>query len=387
MSSSYLYIANREQIFNGTSTSRRIRATPSVRRKWIAASSKIVKLYCLQEEKRQKNFLVIEDKAEDADLIRKAFGTLQTCHAFVCRNLSEGRAYVQGSGMYRNRELYPFPNAVICDNQLGGESGVEFVKWLKSTPEFQNLPVIVLSSVSDTQFLTAKKLGAVDVFRKPDRFEELQRMLADLAAKLCVWIYDLPFSDGEFVFVLGARFLDRLPRSGGQGCSHPRNLFGRTGHRASSPQAVKFLIVNDSMLSRRMMRKCLEDLGHSVMEASDGAQALERYVLETPKPDFVMLDLVMPGMDGFEALTMLWKLDPDSWVIICSADIQTITREKVKADGALAIIAKPVSIEQISAILTWRFQRKIPGKKKETGVVTCGRSIRARNWSPTPPPR
>jgi CheY-like chemotaxis protein len=154
--------------------------------KTIAALFQIAKLGRLVENKRQKTFLVIEDKAEDAELIRKAFETLQTCDAFVCRNLSEGRAYVQGSGMYRNREQYPFPNAVICDNQLGGESGVEFVKWLKNTPEFHKLPIVVLSSVSETQFLTAKKLAVVEVFRKPDRFEELQRLLADLAAKLCV---------------------------------------------------------------------------------------------------------------------------------------------------------------------------------------------------------
>jgi two-component system, chemotaxis family, chemotaxis protein CheY len=109
-----------------------------------------------------------------------------------------------------------------------------------------------------------------------------------------------------------------------------------------------------------MVRKCLEDLGHSVVEASDGAQALERYVLETPKSDFVMLDLMMAGMDGFETLDALRQLDPDSRVIICSADIQTATRSRVKTQGALGIINKPVSIEQISAVLNMALSKQNP---------------------------
>src|SRR5687767_9390954 len=112
---------------------------------------------------------------------------------------------------------------------------------------------------------------------------------------------------------------------------------------------MKFLIVDDSSLSRRMVRSALEQLGHTCVEANDGAAALERYVLE--KPDFVFLDLVMPGMSGFEVLTHLRALDPEARVIVCSADIQSTTRERVKKDGALALLNKPVNAEHISAKL------------------------------------
>src|SRR5688500_15357999 len=113
-------------------------------------------------------FLVIEDNADDAALIRRAFHALQSCRAFVCRNLSEGRAYIQGAGMYQDRRKFPFPNAVICDLRLGGESGVEFVAWLKGMPEFCNIPIIVLtSSTSDQELIAAKERGAADVLSKP----------------------------------------------------------------------------------------------------------------------------------------------------------------------------------------------------------------------------
>lgn len=112
---------------------------------------------------------------------------------------------------------------------------------------------------------------------------------------------------------------------------------------------MKFLIVDDSSLSRRMVRNCLERLGHSCVEATDGAVALERYAIE--KPDFVFLDLVMPGLSGFDVLVLLRAMDPQARVIVCTADVQASTRELVKQGGASAIINKPVTLEQISATL------------------------------------
>jgi two-component system, chemotaxis family, chemotaxis protein CheY len=112
-------------------------------------------------------------------------------------------------------------------------------------------------------------------------------------------------------------------------------------------RVMKFLIVDDSSLSRRMVRNCLEQLGHTAVEASEGAAALERYVIE--KPDFVFLDLLMPGMSGFDVLTLLRAMDPNARVIVCTADVQVSTRDLMKQAGACAIINKPVTLEQISA--------------------------------------
>jgi two-component system, chemotaxis family, chemotaxis protein CheY len=112
---------------------------------------------------------------------------------------------------------------------------------------------------------------------------------------------------------------------------------------------MKFLIVDDSGLSRRLIRKRVEELGHTAVDAADGAAALERYSIE--KPDFVFLDLVMPGLSGFEVLALLRAMDPNARIIVCTADVQTSTREIVKQGGAAAIINKPVSLEQISATL------------------------------------
>ena len=111
----------------------------------------------------------------------------------------------------------------------------------------------------------------------------------------------------------------------------------------------KILVVDDSGLARRLVRKTLEDLGHEVEEASDGAEALERYALN--HHDVVILDLLMHGMYGVEVLQKLKELNPELPVIIVSADIQRTTREQVKEMGAVAMVNKPVTKDQLAEVL------------------------------------
>lgn len=109
---------------------------------------------------------------------------------------------------------------------------------------------------------------------------------------------------------------------------------------------AKILIVDDSSLARRTTRAALEELGHSVEEAVDGAQALERYFLN--RHDLVILDMVMTGMYGLEVLAKMRELNPDVRVIVVTADIQQSTQDQVKAAGAAAFINKPINRQALS---------------------------------------
>jgi two-component system chemotaxis response regulator CheY len=115
------------------------------------------------------------------------------------------------------------------------------------------------------------------------------------------------------------------------------------------PMKANVLVVDDSSLARRMLRRMLEDLGHTVDEATDGASALERYFLN--RPDIVMLDMVMTGMYGLEVLAKMRELNPDVRVIVASADIQTSTRDKAREAGAAAFVNKPVNQKELAAVL------------------------------------
>ena len=111
----------------------------------------------------------------------------------------------------------------------------------------------------------------------------------------------------------------------------------------------KILIVDDSALSRRTLRRILESAGYEVAEANDGMTALEMYFLE--KPSLVLLDLVMKGMYGLDVLVKLREMDPNALVVVASADIQSSTRKMSEESGAQAFITKPfVSEEVISAV-------------------------------------
>ena len=112
---------------------------------------------------------------------------------------------------------------------------------------------------------------------------------------------------------------------------------------------IRILVVDDSNLARRMTRKILEDLGHEVDEVSDGAQALEQYLVK--HYDAVVLDLLMHGIYGVDVLRKLREMNPQLPVIVSTADIQRTTRDLVKEAGAVAMVNKPVSKEQLSEVL------------------------------------
>lgn len=114
--------------------------------------------------------------------------------------------------------------------------------------------------------------------------------------------------------------------------------------------SAKVLIVDDSNLARRTLRHILEEMGHTVEEATDGTQALERYYIN--RHDLVLLDLVMTGMYGLDVLAKMRELNPDVRVIVATADIQTATRNEVRDAGAAAFVNKPVNRQQLAATVT-----------------------------------
>ena len=110
--------------------------------------------------------------------------------------------------------------------------------------------------------------------------------------------------------------------------------------------SAKVLVVDDSAMSRRTLRRHLETAGYSVLEATDGMSALELYFVE--KPALVLLDLVMTGMYGLDVLARLREIDPAAKVLIASADIQSSTRQMAEEAGASGFINKPFSASQIA---------------------------------------
>ena len=117
---------------------------------------------------------------------------------------------------------------------------------------------------------------------------------------------------------------------------------------------AKILIVDDSALSRRMLRGILEEGGHEVVEAQDGFMALEKFSLE--QPDLVTLDMTMAGMHGLDVLEAIIKLDANARVLGASADIQKFTEQLFLEKGGKAFIGKPFDSERVLATVRNAFE-------------------------------
>jgi CheY-like chemotaxis protein len=112
--------------------------------------------------------------------------------------------------------------------------------------------------------------------------------------------------------------------------------------------AGTILVVDDEELVRKSTRLLLERLGYTVLLAEDGRTALERYRAHGAV-DLVLLDLIMPGMDGRETYRELQALDPSVRVLFASgyADDDTV-RELTAACGA-PLMPKPFNLRQLAA--------------------------------------
>ncbi|MEW6129843.1 MAG: response regulator [Acidobacteriota bacterium] len=110
------------------------------------------------------------------------------------------------------------------------------------------------------------------------------------------------------------------------------------------------LVVDDSAFMRFHLKRLIGELQNvTANEATSGAEAIAKYKLL--KPDFVLMDIVMPGMEGVETVKKICESDPSARVImISSVDYKDMVDEAFEA-GAKGFISKPVTIDMLKMTL------------------------------------
>jgi two-component system cell cycle response regulator DivK len=110
---------------------------------------------------------------------------------------------------------------------------------------------------------------------------------------------------------------------------------------------ITILIADDNAASLELLRDALAAPGYRIVESSDGSDALLKVQSETP--DIVLLDIQMPGLDGFEVLRAMRALNPPVHcrVLAITAFAMDGDRERMLAFGFDGYIAKPVSVSQV----------------------------------------
>jgi two-component system chemotaxis response regulator CheY len=114
---------------------------------------------------------------------------------------------------------------------------------------------------------------------------------------------------------------------------------------------MKILIVEDSKFVQNMTSKLIGNHFPEVqmLTAADGETGYRLFCSE--QPDIILTDLLMPKLTGQELIRLIKQDDPNSRVVVLSADVQKITRDELDQLGILAFINKPLDAEKAERLV------------------------------------
>jgi CheY-like chemotaxis protein len=115
---------------------------------------------------------------------------------------------------------------------------------------------------------------------------------------------------------------------------------------------ARILVVDDELLLRVMLKDALEEAGHAVELAENGRVAIDR--ARTDRPDLIVMDIMMPGLDGFDTCKAM-KADPALSgvpVVLISATVDPKgVVDRARQVGAVTALPKPVPIDLLHEVL------------------------------------
>jgi CheY-like chemotaxis protein len=219
-------------------------------------------------------------------------------------------------------------DCVVLDLRLPDMSGFDILEAVRDTASLSDLPIVVftgkeLSPEEDARLHTLARSVVVKGVESPERLLDetalfLHRVVADLPAEK-------------------QRMLDRLHRSDDA-------LVGK-----------KVLIVDDDVRNIFALSSVLERRGMTVLTAGTGREAIAT-LESTPDLGIVLMDIMMPEMDGYETMQVI-RQNPGFRrlpIIALTAKAMKGDREKCLEAGASEYLAKPVNTEQLlSALRMW----------------------------------
>ncbi|NIR49280.1 PAS domain S-box protein [candidate division KSB1 bacterium] len=229
------------------------------------------------------------------------------------------------------RRFNPF--AVTLDILMPEKSGWDILEILKSDPQTENIPVIITSILPEKE--RAFEMGAAEYLVKPFEPQKLLVFLATLESRgrKMKAVLDLPK-----IFNV-----KRLAR---------KKLFP-IGRKEVKPTdgKTRILLVDDDKDTKYAVQYVLEEAGYEVFLANEGKEALEQ--VKSIDPNLILMDMMMPGMNGYEATQKLKSDDKakDIPIIAMTAKAMKGDREKIILAGCDDYIAKPFMTKEIVSLV------------------------------------
>jgi CheY-like chemotaxis protein len=219
-------------------------------------------------------------------------------------------------------------DCLVLDLRLPDMSGFDVLEQIKGNPRLRDLPVVVftgreLSAEEDAQLHTLARSVVVKDVESPER------LLDETALFLHRVVSELPDSKQKMI--------DRLHQS-------DEALAGR-----------KVLVVDDDVRNIFALSSVLERRGMTVLSAGTGREAIET-IETTPDLAIVLMDIMMPEMDGYETMQVIRQNSALRRlpIIALTAKAMKGDRERCLEAGASEYLAKPVNTEQLlSALRMW----------------------------------
>jgi HAMP domain-containing protein/CheY-like chemotaxis protein/signal transduction histidine kinase len=268
-------------------------------------------------EPRRKRLLVVEDNQAEQMSIRELLG-----HDDIeIVNAGTGR---EALNLLRKEQC----DCVVLDLRLPDMSGFEVLERMRTDTSLADIPVVVftgreLTVEEDAQLHTMARSIVVKGVESPER------LLNETALFLHRVVTDLPAEKQQM--------LERLNSS-------DEDLVGRTA-----------LLVDDDPRNIFALSSALERRGMKVLTATTGAEAIE-IMEETPSLAIVLMDIMMPEMDGYQTIEKIRQNEAYRRlpIIALTAKAMKGDREKCLQAGASDYLAKPVNTEQLlSALRMW----------------------------------
>lgn len=122
------------------------------------------------------------------------------------------------------------------------------------------------------------------------------------------------------------------------------------------PVAAKVLVVDDQEGIRKLLKEVLAELGYEAEVVSSGAEAVQAFTEGSFK--LVLMDMKMPGLNGFETAERLKKISEDLKIILMTGFYDSFLLEEAKNHGADGLLNKPFNLEEIQRILEETFKEE-----------------------------
>ena len=114
----------------------------------------------------------------------------------------------------------------------------------------------------------------------------------------------------------------------------------------------QILLVDDEELIRVTGKYSLNEMGYDVLLAGNGIEAVDIFKEKFAEIDLVVMDMIMPEMNGREAFYKMKEIDPNCKIIISSGFTKDDNLKKLKEDGLLGFIQKPFKEYEMSKLIS-----------------------------------